>query len=55
MKRICDLTDSDREKILQEAGKHCYIELAEEMNTTVGTIKKVLRNHNNRLKRYQLR
>jgi len=53
MRTILDLTTDEREKILREANMRCYREIAEDMDIPVGTIKRVVRTHQNtRLKRY---
>ena len=52
MRTILDLTTDEREKILREANMRCYREIAEDLDIPVGTIKRVVRTHNSRLKRY---
>jgi hypothetical protein len=43
MRNFQDLTADEREKILLEADKRCYRDLAREMDTTVATVRKVTR------------
>jgi len=53
VRNVQDLSAEEREKILQEANLRCYGEIAEELDIPVGTIKRVIRTHNGRMKRYQ--
>jgi len=53
VRTIVDLSTEERERILTEANRRCYHELAEELDTPVSTIRKVIRTHNSRMKRYQ--
>jgi len=53
MRTIQDLTADDREKILMEANRRCYCEIAGELDIPVHTVRRVIRTHNSRLKRYR--
>lgn len=53
MRTILDLTREDVEKILLEANRRCYTEIADEVGVHVNTVKKVVRMHNHgRLEQY---
>jgi hypothetical protein len=47
MRNFQDLTAGEREKILQEADRRCYRDLAMELDTTIATVRKVRRTHFN--------
>jgi len=48
MRNFQDLTDADREKILREANRRCYADIARELDTAIATVRKVTRTYGNK-------
>lgn len=52
MRTIRDLTPEERERILQEAPLRCYTDIAEDMDISIFTVKKVIRTYQRTPNRY---
>ncbi len=53
MRTYHELSNEELRKIFYESGRRCYCDIADEFNITYTTVKRVVRNNKNRLKRYK--
>lgn len=53
MRTIQDLSTEEKRKIFFESGRRCYNDIADDLNISFFTVKKVVRTQKRALKRYQ--
>jgi hypothetical protein len=54
MRTIQDLSNEEKCKILFESNRRCYVDIAEDYDLPLNTVKRVVRENKTRMKRYCL-